>query len=147
MKKIDLTNKKINNLTVIKKHGVNKRKEVVWECKCDCGNTTYVITNKLNSGHTKSCGCHRKKEIINRNFKHGLSHSRIYQAWYNMNGRCYKDFFASYKHYGGRGIKMCDEWKNNFMLFYNWSIENGYDDHLTIDRIDVNGNYEPFYRS
>ena len=143
MKKIDLTNKKINNLTVIKKYGTNKRNEVIWECKCDCGNTTYVITSKLNNGHTKSCGCHRINETIKRNYKHGLSHSRLYQTWYNMNGRCYKKFFGSYQDYGGRGITVCDEWKNDFLKFYEWAMKNGYNDNLTIDRIDVNGNYEP----
>jgi hypothetical protein len=75
--------------------------------------------------------------------KHNMAHTRIYRTWCNMKGRCYRKTAKRYDLYGGRGIKVCDEWKNSFIAFYKWSIENGYQEDLTIDRIDVNGNYEP----
>lgn len=84
--------------------------------------------------------------IINRNkqlTKHNKYNSRIYRIWRGMKDRCYNINSKDYKNYGGRGIVVCDEWLNDFMSFYNWSMNNGYDDSLTIDRIDVNGNYEP----
>ena len=75
--------------------------------------------------------------------KHMKSYSNLYYRWQSMKGRCYNKNNPKYKHYGGRGIKMCDEWLSDFMVFYNWSIKTGYREDLTIDRIDVNGNYEP----
>jgi hypothetical protein len=80
-----------------------------------------------------------------RNRKHGLSNTRLYRIYNNMKSRCYKIYAKEYNHYGGRGINMCDEWlgENGFINFYNWAINNGYTDELTIDRINNNGNYEP----
>lgn len=75
--------------------------------------------------------------------KHGLWNTRIYRIWQRMKTRCYNKNFQHFKDYGGRGIKVCDEWLNDFMAFYKWAVDNGYNDNLTIDRIDVNGNYEP----
>lgn len=77
------------------------------------------------------------------NFKHGFKHTRIYNVWAGIKARCYNPNNKSYKDYGGRGIIMCDEWKNGFINFKNWAISNGYNDNLTIDRINVNGDYEP----
>lgn len=79
----------------------------------------------------------------NPNYKHGLRNTRIYRIWRGMKSRCYNPKRDNYEHYGGRGIKVCDEWKNDVEKFYQWAINNGYRDDLTIDRIDVNGNYEP----
>ncbi len=76
-------------------------------------------------------------------FIHGLKHSRIYNTWCRMKQKCYNSKDDHYKYYGERGIKVCDEWLNDPIVFYNWSMENGYNDNLTIDRIDVDGNYEP----
>ena len=81
--------------------------------------------------------------MSDKRFKHGMIHTRLYSIWHCMKVRCYIKSCLSYKNYGGRGIKICDEWKNDFISFYNWSLANGYKDNLTIDRIDVNGNYEP----
>lgn len=107
-------------------------------CQCECGNTTIVRSDHLKSGHTTSCGCN--KIMIT---SHRKSQSNLYRRWDKIKQRCYNKNNHAYKNYGGRGIKMCDEWCDDFMNFYNWAINNGYDDNLTIDRIDVNGNYEP----
>jgi hypothetical protein len=77
------------------------------------------------------------------NKTHGMSRTRIYRIWSGMKGRCCRPSSSGYNDYGGRGITICDEWKNDFTSFYSWAIENGYNDSLSIDRIDVNGNYEP----
>jgi len=77
------------------------------------------------------------------NLKHGLRHTRLYNIWTHMKDRCYNSNYFQYYLYGGRGIKICKEWQNDFMGFYNWAIKNGYDDKLTLDRINVNGNYQP----
>ena len=90
-----------------------------------------------------------KDEIKNRcgknnpAYKHGKTNTRLYQIWRGIKKRCYVPTHKYYKHYGGRGIIVCDEWKNNFMNFYDWAVRNNYNEKLTIDRIDVNGNYEP----
>ena len=75
--------------------------------------------------------------------RHGMKHTRIYETWCGMKKRCYNPNSKSYKDYGERGIVVCDEWKNDFLSFYNWSVQNGYGENLQIDRIDTNGNYEP----
>ena len=76
-------------------------------------------------------------------FKHSKSHDRIYFIWQSMKDRCYNPNNKQYKNYGGRGIKVCDEWKNDFKIFLEWANKNNYDSSLTIDRINVNGDYEP----
>lgn len=143
--KIDLTDKRFGRLTVIN-FSFNKSRKSYWKCKCDCGNIKIVEEYKLKSGHTKSCGCLSKenlKKLMKNSIKHNLTDTRIYRTWQNMKNRCYNKKVKSYKNYGGRGIKVCEEWKNNFMSFYNWAINNGYKEDLTIDRINNNGNYEP----
>ena len=132
---------KFNRLFVVKQNGLNKYGQRIWECKCDCGNTTYVITANLKSMKTKSCGCALKG--INK--KHSLCGTRLHSIHRDMIARCYNPNRKSYKSYGGRGISVCDEWRgeNGLRNFYDWSISNGYKEELTIDRIDVNGNYEP----
>ena len=122
-KKVEYTNPKGRKL--LKKY---------YECKCECGNTVIVYQGKLTSGQTKSCGC--------ITHKHNLYKSRIYNIYRGMKKRCNLETQKDYKDYGGRGIKVCEEWKE-FLPFYDWAINNGYSDELSIDRIDVNGNYEP----
>jgi hypothetical protein len=137
--------KRFGRLTVIKFEESNKKGRI-WLCKCDCGNEVMVSTGVLNSGRKKSCGC-LQKEVGERNMeistKHGMKGTRIYRIWQNMKRRCSNRNCREYLHYGGRGISVCEDWANDFLSFYKWSIENGYTDELTIDRIDVNGNYEP----
>ena len=116
-------------------------------CKCDCGNETIIRKNMLKNGYTLSCGClNREKARLTGLAKktHGFSKSRIYRIWSKIKLRCYnKNDYFHYNLYGGRGITVCNEWKNDFMSFYKWAMANGYKDNLSIDRIDVNGNYEP----
>lgn len=139
----DLTGQKFGKLTVIKKIGTDKRYNTLWLCKCECGNDKIVARDKLVVGHTKSCGCARKEHAIKLNKIHGLSNTKIGYTWRGMKSRCYNPKNENYKNYGERGIKICDEWLNDFMNFYNWALNNGYKEDLSIDRIDPNANYEP----
>lgn len=125
--------KRFGNLLVL---GKSENKKYHYKCLCDCGNVLDVSKYKLRDKQIKSCGC-------TKGIKHGKYHTRLYHIYYKMKTRCYNKHHISYKDYGGRGIKICNEWLNDFMKFYNWAIANGYNDNLTIDRIDVNGNYEP----
>ena len=138
----DLTGQKFGKLTVIKPVGKNQKGNYLWECECACGNTSIVRSSNLLTGDTKSCGC-LQREMASKTLKtHGLSGSRIYIIWEHMIARCNNPNDSRYKNYGGRGISVCDEWRD-FLLFNKWAMSNGYNDNLTIDRIDVNGNYEP----
>lgn len=113
-----------------------KHRQVYWNCECHCGKRLVVNGVSLRTGKTRSCGCMK-------NVKHRLTSHPLHYVWSNMKCRCNNPNDKSYIHYGGRGIKVCDEWLNDFMAFYEWSINNGYNKDLSIDRIDVNGNYEP----
>ena len=138
----DLTGKTFNRLTVIKRAEVEK-KEVYYLCKCTCGNEKIIRGKDLKYNKIKSCGCLNKEKTTERNTKHSLRYTRIYRIWLLMKNRCLNSKYYLFKNYGGRGITVCNEWKNDFVKFYDWSMNNGYNDTLTIDRIDVNGNYEP----
>lgn len=142
---IDLTGKRFGKLIVLNKSGVAKNRQSIWRCRCDCGNIKNVIYGNLTSGYTRSCGCLLKENGCPP--KHNLSQTRIYRIYRGMKNRCYNKKHKDYKRYGARGIKICNEWlKENdkgLLNFYNWAINNGYQDNLSIDRIDNNGNYEP----
>lgn len=114
----------------------------VWLCRCECGKEIYTTTHKLTSGHTKSCGCYRTAKTIERSRTHGQSKTPLYHVWKNMRQRCENPRAKAYPRYGGRGIVVCTEWQD-YKTFQNWAMNNGYAKNLTIDRIDVNGNYEP----
>lgn len=142
---IDLTGKTFGRYTVIEKVKTKKR-ETKWLCRCECGTEKEVRGYSLTSGNTISCGCFHKETIarINSDRKtHGMTGTRIYEIWCCMIRRCTNPNNTSYPYYGGRGISVCDEWRNSFEAFHEWAIPNGYASHLTIDRIDVNGNYHP----
>ncbi len=141
--KYNMIGKKFNRLTVLEEMPIRKDRKKVYKCRCDCGNITYAVGTRLRHGNIKSCGCLVSEVSKRVNTKHGKRNTRLYNIWYEMKRKCYKPNRRDYKYYGARNIKVCDEWLNNFMNFYNWSIENGYQDNLTIDRIDVDGNYEP----
>ncbi len=151
MTRSDLNGKRFGRLVVIgeaEKHQSGMR---TWICKCDCGNITNPITqSNLTTNRTKSCGCLRKDKLRETPIasKHNNSNSRLYMVWQAMKQRCFMPNHHAYKHYGGRGITVCDEWANNFQAFSKWAMNNGYDPNAksgecTIDRIDVNGNYCP----
>lgn len=133
---------KYNGLTVVEEpYSTGKGRKV--KCQCECGNIVDVGVWHLTSGNTKYCGCRLNTKDRKSNYKHGLCHSRLNNIWYKMKYRCENPNYKEYEYYGGRGIKVCDEWKNDFLSFYNWAINNGYQDGLSIDRINTNGNYSP----
>lgn len=142
-KLLKLDGKRFGKLTVVCKVGVSK--QTLWKCMCDCGKEIVLETGKLTSNHTKSCGCYRSERIAKHNTIHNGSYSKLYGVYRSMVNRCNSKTNQAFMNYGGRGISVCDDWigKNGFVNFRNWSIENGYSERLTIDRIDVNGNYEP----
>ena len=142
MKLLDLTGERYGRLTVIKR-APNKGRTTVWECRCDCGKVKNVRQPDLRAGRTKSCGCMRHDMLMQKNTIHGLSDTRICGIWRSMKDRCSNPNNKAYCNYGGRGIKVCDEWFNSLEKFYQWSMENGYAEDLSIDRIDNDGNYEP----
>jgi hypothetical protein len=112
-------------------------------CACDWGNITTVRASLLKNGKTKSCGCYSRDSAVERATKHGKSETKLYSIWEGMKQRCYYPNNKTYSYYGGRGISICDEWRNDFAEFYKWALNNGYAEGLSIDRIDVNGNYCP----
>jgi len=142
----DRIGKKFGKLTIINVIK-NKGKKTYVLCKCDCGNTKQIRLDGITSGLVVSCGCFNKEQAIKTGKKkrtHGKTHTRIYRIWRKMKERCYYEADRrKYKYYGGRGITVYEEWKNSFEKFYDWAITHGYADNLSIDRIDVNGNYEP----
>lgn len=115
----------------------------MFECKCECGEIKIVPLIYLREGWTTSCGCFRKDRFRKITTKHGRSGSRLYEIWCNMKKRCYNKENPAYKYYGGRGVSVCNEWDSSFESFRDWAGSNGYKDDLTIDRINVNGNYTP----
>lgn len=143
MRRPDLLNKRFKRLKVVEFVGVNKHGCAEWKCQCDCGNTKVIVTSSLINGLTTSCGCRQKEIAKKTRTTHGMSGTKLYNTWKNIKKRCYYKKSKDYKYYGGRGIKVCEDWKENFISFYNWSIENGYSKNLTIDRIDNDGDYEP----
>lgn len=119
----------------------------MWVCRCDCGNTKVVRGKSLTSGVTSSCGCLQKELLSNRASKHHGFGTRLYAVWNSMRQRCNNPNHHAYSNYGGRGIKICPEWED-FASFRDWAYKNGYDDNaprgaLTLDRINVDGNYSP----
>lgn len=136
----DLTGQRFGRLTVVKK-APNIEGRTAWECLCDCGNTCVSRTQYLIQGTKKSCGClkHENKATLT----HGKSKERIHKEWRGILHRCKNPSASHWENYGGRGITVCDEWKTDFMAFYNWSMGNGYTDDLTLDRIDNDKGYSP----
>lgn len=135
----DISGQKFGRLTAL--HRLHNTKgKTKWLCVCDCGNLKEIYLEYLTRGDTRSCGCLHDE---GNHKTHGKRHTRIYKIWADMKKRCYNVNSKSYPNYGGRDIVVCSEWLNDFMAFYNWSVLHGYADNLTIDRINVNGNYEP----
>ena len=156
LNELDLSNERYGRLVVIEraddKFTKDGKRIKQWLCKCDCGNEKITRQQDLRSGHTTSCGCYHKEMVGRLNRKHNLSHkSHLYNVWKSMKDRCYREKCKSYPNYGGRGITVCDEWKQDYKSFYDWSMANGYREEqtiggvniLSIDRIDNDGNYGP----
>ena len=156
-KNIDIAGERFGRLTAIRKVEKapgSKNRHSRWLCLCDCGKTTIVNVDKLRNGGTKSCGCLCREKSIETICKfnsrhtpnrrtHGKSNTKLYWAYRHMMERCYRKETANYKSYGGRGISICEEWRNKPDAFIEWALKNGYSEELTLDRIDVNGNYCP----
>lgn len=145
----DITGMRFGRLTVIGRAPVDETKvsrSSRWVCKCDCGNVVIAradgLKNTRKGEGVKSCGCLQKERHKEALTRHGYCGTRLYSEWNNMKSRCWYPSHRSYSHYGGRGIVICDEWRD-FVAFKDWALSNGYDDALTLDRIDPNGNYEP----
>jgi hypothetical protein len=142
MEKFNPIGQRFNSWLVIKRYG-KQGKQPTWLCVCDCGNEGIIPSYNLKSGRSTNCGCKRKETLSKMNTTHGMTNSRLYNIWLNMKRRCYSLNASDYGRYGGRGITVCKEWYNDFQVFYDWSVQNGYTSKLTIDRIDNNGNYAP----
>lgn len=135
----DITGRKYGKL-VVERYVERRNNLHYWLCKCECGNVKVLPQTVLKNGHTQSCGC-----LLGNNQygKHGKRETRLYNIWHTMKCRCTSEKRKDYKNYGGRGICVCDEWANSFLAFYEWSMNNGYSELKTIDRIDINGDYKP----
>ena len=142
-KALDLTGQRFGRYTVLEKAPKRASGGTYWVCKCDCGNVREVSTAHLRRGDSKSCGCLRADTCGQMFTTHGLSKHPLHKVWEAMLERCDYPNNKRYRNYGGRGITVCDEWRDDFKTFYDWSIAHGYAEGLTIDRIDVNGDYEP----
>lgn len=114
-----------------------------WKCECDCGNTAVVCRGGLTSGDIISCGCYRTEHKHEFGKTHGLSRDPLYTVWGGMVQRCTNKNAANYERYGGRGITICPEWRDNFKSFYDWSIQHGYETGLTLDRKNNDLGYDP----
>ena len=134
----DLTGLRFGRLTVIDFDRFDERRASWWLCECDCGNEISVRRNSLVSGQTKSCGCY-SRDI---HTSHGMTKTRLYRIWSGIKTRCENESDESYHRYGERGIDVCSEWES-FETFRDWALDNGYEDNLTIDRIDNNLGYYP----
>lgn len=138
--------KRFNNYIVIKREYKDDKGDYWFLCKCDCGNE--FMTRGMQLGRVKSCGCMTRKLISDSKRIYNKEDRRLYNVWLSMKNRCYKETYQCYSNYGGRGITVCEEWAKDFNSFRKWAMEHGYmkdakKRECTLDRIDVNGNYEP----
>lgn len=149
-KLIDITGQRFGRLTVIKKS--EKRDSggnVFWVCRCECGNIKDICSRELRRKSSISCGCynreHNQKTLGQRGYgkTHGKINTKLYRVYRTMITRCCNKNCEKFKNYGERGITICTEWRKDFQLFYDWAMSHGYKEGLTIERIDVNGNYCP----
>ncbi|WP_195245019.1 hypothetical protein [Clostridium celatum] len=145
MKAIDRIGQVYGKLTITGLIYNEKAKRNYALCKCECGNEKVVSISNLIKGATTSCGCYRNQRIKETCEKHGMYKTRLNKEYRGLKQRCYNSKNSRYKYYGGKNIKICDEWlgKDGFINFMNWSLENGYNDELTLDRIDVDSDYSP----
>lgn len=141
MKFMDLAGQRFGRWVVLER-APSKPKVTLWLCRCDCGRLGTPHAYDLRGGKSVSCGCFKTEVTRARVLKHGESDSRLHRIWRGMRKRCLNPSAAGYANYGGRGVAICPEW-NTFTLFRDWALTNGYDDALSIERVDVNGDYAP----
>lgn len=139
---IDMTGKRFGQLVVIEQAGNSSAGAAIWRCQCDCGKETKTNGGDLRFGKSTSCGHDNMKKFRASTIKHGQTGTRLYRTWKNMRSRCNNPNASRFEIYGGRGISVCKEW-DKFEVFYEWALDNGYNDSLTIERKNVDGNYEP----
>ena len=142
-----LTGKRFGRWTVLRRAENNQKGNTMWLCRCECGKEAIVAGYSLTGGRSKSCGCLHNDILSEENRKkkriHGETHTRLYNIWRGMRSRCNNGKNAHYKDYGGRGISVCEEWENDYEAFRDWALENGYEEQLTIDRINNDMGYTP----
>lgn len=144
MSEVDITGKKFNMLVAMNRvRDYANSKDNYWRFKCDCGNIVIHKKYDVVHGLCVSCGCYGRELRRKLAITHGLRKHPLYPIWTSMKQRCFNQNHDAYYNYGARGITVCDEWKNNFVAFYTWSLNNGYAKGLSIDRIDNNGDYTP----
>jgi hypothetical protein len=141
VRRLDLSDRRFGRLTVVGQAAAKPDKAIWWKCICDCGASKEARGADLNRGFVTSCGCWRA-EMPKTRATHGGANTRLYRIWQAMKDRTSNPRAGRYSYYGGRGISVCPEWME-FSVFQSWSLANGYDDNLSIDRIDNDGNYEP----
>ena len=136
---IDLTGQQFNKLQVLRRDGITSSGAAKWLCQCECGSSPVAVSShKLRRGHTRSCGCLRIAKL-----RHGQSNTPLYMKWRSIIDRCENPCRWNYANYGGRGITMCSEWRNNVDSFLAWAHDSGYVLGMWIDRIDNNQGYSP----
>lgn len=138
----DLKGQRFGCLVALENVGSSKSKRRLWLCKCDCGNEKIVPSDSLINKNTKSCGCLNQKNPYLFKPKHGFCGTRLYRIWKGIKSRCKNKTSTDYKWYGAKGVKVCEDWES-FENFKDWALKNGYDEKLTIDRIDPYGDYTP----
>lgn len=141
-KLIDLAGNRYGRLTVIG-NPVIENKRTKWLCLCDCGNFVVCEAYNLKSGNTTSCGCLREEKRPELNYRHGHCNSKLYNVWSTMKDRCCNPKSKAFEYYGGRGIVVCSSWLHDFKIFYDWAVENGYREGLSLDRVYNDGPYSP----
>ena len=137
----DRTGMRYGRLVCVSPAERDKNGKTQWLCRCDCGK--YKVVTSRNLLRVVSCGCYKDEVFIRDHVKHGMHNSKLYHVWASMKARCKNQNNPEWHRYGGRGIKVCDEWKDNFESFYEWSMQNGYEEGLSIDRIDNDKGYFP----
>ena len=140
MSVIDITGKRFGRLVVLSRAENDRHDIAQWLCRCDCGVEKVVRGASLRSGVILSCGCLCRER---HRHTHDESKTRLFRILQYVKGRCYNQNNSAYQYYGGRGISVCQEWRESFVTFRDWALANGYSDDLTLDRIDADGNYEP----
>lgn len=142
MSEHELLGSRFGRLTVIRYAGTNKWGTRMWECLCDCGKTVLRPSGRLNNEAVRSCGCYQRDLLSAQRAIHKESHTRLHNIWLGMQNRCNNPRSPGYRLWGGKGVRVCEEW-SEYVSFRDWALSSGYAENLSIDRIDVNGNYEP----